>query len=67
MQVINAASGRPVVLLNPRMEQMPMEAIDYETIYLLRQFSVQPVQADPRVRHSAEYRVASDRLWRSRN
>lgn len=50
LQVIQAAKGRPVVLLNPRMIHMPRETNDYDTVYLLRQFNVHPIKSDPRVR-----------------
>lgn len=50
LQVIQAAKGRPVVLLNPKMVHMPRETNEYDTVYLLRQFSVQPIKTDPRVR-----------------
>lgn len=51
---MQAAKGRPVVLLNPRMVHMPRETADYDTIYLLRQFNVQPIKIDPRVSTSGK-------------
>lgn len=47
---MEAAKGRPVLLLNPRMVHMPRETNDYDTVYLLRQFKVQAIKSDPRVR-----------------
>lgn len=32
------------------MVHMPRETNDYDTVYLLRQFNVQPIKSDPRVR-----------------
>lgn len=48
-KVIKAAKGRPVVILNPRMLFMPTETNEYETAYLLKQFTVQPVKTNPKV------------------
>ncbi|CAN0029269.1 unnamed protein product [Laminaria digitata] len=47
-EVIEAAKGRPMVLINPRMVHMPRETNDYDTVYLLRQFNVHPIKSDPR-------------------
>lgn len=49
-----AAKGRPVVLLNPRVPYMPVETDGFETVYQLRQYNVQPVKTNPKVRRRME-------------
>lgn len=47
-QVILAANGRPVVVMNPRVPYMPFEMEAFEIVYQLRQYNVQPAKANPK-------------------
>eukprot|EP00752_Nemacystus_decipiens_P011914 g10565.t1 len=60
-EVILAANGRPVVVMNPRVPYMPFEMEAFEIVYQLRQHDVQPVKADPR---AAKLRMRGPRLTR---
>lgn len=53
LQVILGAKGRPVVVLNPRTPYMPFEMEEFETVYQLRQYNVQPTKVNPKVKSSA--------------
>lgn len=49
LQVIREANGRPVVIMNPRLPYTPVEIEEFETVYQLRQYNVQPVKTNPKV------------------
>lgn len=59
--MIEAAKGRPVILVNPRMSFMPLELSDFDTAYLLKQFSVVPVKTDMQVPMAIESPLGSGR------
>lgn len=62
LQVVAAADGRPVVVLNPRVPYMPFEMEAFETAYQLRQYNVQPAKTNPKaskVRQKAEMKVGT--------
>ena len=48
LQVIFAANGRPVVVLNPHVPYMPFEMEAFEIVYQLRQYNVQPAKTNPK-------------------
>lgn len=63
-QVVLAANGRPVVVLNPKVPYMPFEMEAFEIAYQLRQYNVQPAKANPKaakVREEYRWIEPSDR------
>lgn len=61
LQVLLAANGRPVVVLNPRMPYTPFEMEAFETVYQLRQHNVQPAKVNPKAKVREKSRQRSSR------